>query len=66
MLTKSLDEEEIIEREETHYACGCTTTRISHRRGPRPNPAHCHGHGGRVVKVIRIIEYPPHNDPAQG
>lgn len=55
-----IDESIVIQREVTVYACGCSSERVERvERIYQPTAANdlCRGHGERVRKVIRSVEY---------
>ena len=47
----------VIQRELTVYACGCSSERIERVHQPIAAADLCRGHGERVHKVIRSVEY---------
>jgi len=57
MILPFVDEGEVVEREEVVYACGCTTVRTEYLSGRRAVGGVCGGHGERVVRVVKTVEY---------
>lgn len=46
-----------IHRHETHFECGCSTTRIELLPRLAQSTTRCQGHGGQLIKQVSTLEY---------